>query len=149
MPVFSIFILAAMTLISSGRTSSAPAQIEFQGCYIFDRPLGSSASGDLERSDSTWYSLELRDHGIVARPRLHSSYWRREYMRSSSWRSTGDTVHIVVSTGLVGWRIWLVSNEDVFSGVARYVTDVRAAEYIPPRVEVRARKEGCPAARPA
>jgi hypothetical protein len=145
MRIYSTFIFAALTLPSSAILTNAPA-VQFEGCYIFDRPLGSSASGNLERSDSAWYSLELRENGVIARPQLQNSFWRQRYARSSSWRTTADTLHIVVSTGLVGWRIWLVRENGELRGVAGYLTDVVAADYVPPRVPVRARKVTCAAA---
>jgi hypothetical protein len=136
---FGTAILAAICVpVLASRVNTPP-----QGCYRFDRPLGHSATGDLERHDSTWYTVELRDSGVVARPDLKSPYWRKTYSYSSSWRVSGDTLFVVVSTGLVGWNIALLPENDHFAGRARYLTDVRTKGEEPLFVRVRAWRTTC------
>ena len=118
------------------------------GCYRFDRPLGSSATGDLERADSAAYTLELRPGGAVARPGPASATWRRLYARNSAWRQRGDTLLARVFTGLVGWDLALVPDRGGFAGVAQYLSDAVATGWTPPRVTVRARREACASAPP-
>ena len=123
--------------------ATAPPPTQVEGCYRFDRPLGHSASGDLERSDSTWYLVELRENGIVVRPRLESRYWRDQYARMSSWRTSGDTLAVVVSTGLVGWDLALTGESDEYVGQARYITDALVIGADPLIVSIRGRREAC------
>jgi len=114
-------ILAAMVLaIAPSLRAQSVAPV---GCYRFDRPLGGSAVASVERADSAAYTLQLLAGGKVARPAIPSAYWRSEYARSSRWRMTGDTLHIRLSTSLVGWDIVLTPSGDSLVGSARYLSD--------------------------
>jgi hypothetical protein len=117
------FLVWLLALNSMAASVPLPNSVETAGCYRFDRPLGHSASGDLERSDSTWYLMELRENGSVIRPRLEARYWRDQYARNSSWRVVGDTLRILVTTGLVGWDLTLISASGEYVGAAQYLTD--------------------------
>jgi len=111
------------------------------GCYRFDRPLGHSATGALERADSTWYSLRLLPAGAVARPELASPYWRDLYSRRSAWRLSHDTLFVRVFTGLVGWDLVLMPRDSGYGGVARYLSDALGGP--PVTAAVHARREAC------
>jgi hypothetical protein len=128
--------------VTVGGASLRPAVLA-EGCYRFDRPLGHSASGNLERADSTWYSLELREAGAVVRPHLQNAYWRDQYARNSSWRAAGDTLFIRVSTGLVGWDLALALEGGQYVGRARYLTDAIDVGAEPLFVPVRGVREVC------
>jgi hypothetical protein len=116
------------------------------GCYRFSRPLGQSASGQLEAADSSWYRLQLLPGGAVARPALSSAYWRQQYEERSSWREQGDSLIVRVTTGLVGWELTLTAAGDGYSGAARYLTDVRGGQ--PYFARVQAKREPCSASPP-
>jgi carboxyl-terminal processing protease len=120
-----------------------PAQ-GLEGCYRFDSPLSYSASGDLERGDSSWYLVELKANGKVSRPlfRLREgSNWER----ASTWRLAVDTLVVVVHDGLVGWSVNLLANgNSSYRGEAVYHTDVRSAGWKPPRKTARATRSACP-----
>jgi hypothetical protein len=133
--------LIALSVVVGGPSLRSAMQAE--GCYRFDRPLGHSASGDLERTDSTWYSVELREGGAIVRPRLQSAYWRDQYARNSSWRASGDTLFVRVSTGLVGWDLTLAPEGSEYVGLARYLTDAIDIGAEPLFVPVRSVRETC------
>ena len=112
------------------------------GCYIFNRPLGHSARGHLERHDPSWSLLQLRDSGTVARPGLQKRH-QEMFSRRSSWTTSGDSIFIITSTGLVGWNITLVPHDGAFAGRALYLTDVVVQGEEPLYFQVHARKVEC------
>jgi hypothetical protein len=118
------------------------------GCYRFDRPLGPSGTGDLERAMPAWYAVELREGGGVGRPQLARRSERAQWERASSWRQRGDTVFLRVFTGLQGWDVTLTPAAGGFAGEARYLSDALAVGWEPPRYPVRATREQCPVAAP-
>ncbi len=132
-----IAVLAFLLFLPGPSSGQTP-----QGCYFFDRPLGHSASGNLERHDSAWSFLQLRDSGVVARPRLSKRH-QEMFSRRSSWRASGDSLLILTSTGLVGWNITLFPAAEGFAGRALYLTDVVVRGAEPLYVPVRARRVGC------
>ena len=111
------------------------------GCYRFDRPLGGSAVGSIEHADSAAYTVQLLVGGKVARPAIPSAYWRSEYARSSTWRMTGDTLLIRLSTSLVGWDIVLTPAGDSLVGSAHYLSDATGGP--PFTAAVSARRVAC------
>lgn len=114
------------------------------GCYRFNRPMGHSAAGHLERATPGWWTLELQPAGRAWRPHLTVAE-QRMWIRGSSWRRLGDTVRVLLSTGLVGWDIALTPiREDTLSGTARYLTDGIVVGSEPLRIPVVAVKEHCP-----
>jgi hypothetical protein len=113
-------------------------------CFRFKQPLGYSASGAREQGDAAWYVLQLGDRGTVTRP-LFPQRQREVWTRRSRWTAKGDTLLIRVSDGLVGWDISLWRERDGFTGVATYLTDVRVAGWVPPRLDVSAATIKCPA----
>jgi hypothetical protein len=147
-----IGLLFAIAVSAADLTSSAFA--DTAQCLRFKQPLGYSASGAREQGDTKWYVLQLGDKGTVNRP-LFPERQRERWARGSRWTAQGDTVlrqwttgnnlRIHVSDGLVGWDISLSPGRDGYSGVATYLTDVEAAGWIPPRMEVSAIAISCPA----
>ena len=119
------------------------------GCYRFDRPLGHSATGALERSDSSWYRLQLQPAGKVTRPALSSSSMRELYADRSAWHTRGDTLFLRVFTGLVGWDLTLLPEADRYVGSARYLTDAIAVGAGPLILPFRATREACIPSPPA
>ena len=113
-------------------------------CLRFMQPIGYSASGALEKGDTAWYVLQLRDSGKVARP-LFPRPQREAWTRSSRWTSTGDTLRIRVSDGLAGWDISMWRARKGFAGVASYLSDARVAGAVAPRMNVEAVEIACPA----
>ncbi len=135
-----VFTLFAILLFAA---QSAAPQTRAQGCYQFDRPLGHSYAGHLERDLPAWYMVELRDSGVVARPGL-SRHHQEMFARRSSWTMSNDSVFFTTSTGLVGWKVTLVRADSVFVGRALYLTDVIVPGEGPLYVDVRARRVECP-----
>ena len=130
--------------ISGGTTISGMVSARFfPECLRFEHPLGYSASGARERGDSAWYVLRLDDSGTVTRP-LFPRRQREMWTRRSSWTAKGDTMLVRVFDGLVGWDVSLWPSDKGFSGSAKYLSDVRAKGWVPPRVEVHAAKIKCP-----
>jgi len=132
---------AFFCVLLAGAGAAPPAAQTPAGCYHFDRPLGSSASGALERDDSTFYTLELLPDSTVSLPALQSSYWRAQYAHASRWRIQGDTLVVRISTGLVGWDLALVPRERRWVGTARYLSDAIGGP--PIVVPVHAAAESC------
>jgi hypothetical protein len=145
--------LAILTLLlvgSMGPGSDLHAQAaDLTGCYTFDRPLGSSATGDVERGDSSWYRLKLEPAGKVARPGLVRTSWRDQYAHFSTWHSSGDTLFIRVSTGLVGWDLTLLPDANRYVGRGRYLSDAFVVGAEPLHVRVQATREVCRPSPPA
>jgi hypothetical protein len=139
--ILALFL--SLAAVSPARPSFRPGQASDPvGCYRFDRPLGHSATGELERADSTWYSLRLLPKGAVARPELASPYWRELYARRSTWTLSHDTLFVRVLTGLVGWDLVLTPRDSGYAGVAQYLSDaVGGSPYTTP---VRAKRKACP-----
>ncbi len=123
-----------------------PSTHQPPGCYRFNRPLGHSASGQLEAGDSSWYRVQLLPVGAVARPALPSAYWRQQYAQRSSWREHGDTLIVRVTTGLDGWELTVTPAGNGYTGTARYLTDARGGQ--PSVAAVQAEREPCHAAPP-
>lgn len=88
------------------------------GCYRFDRPISYSASGTRESDDSAWYVLQLLPAGRLDRPLMATSMGDR-YAQRSEWRVAGDTLHIRVFNGLVGWDLALLRTDGRYLGSAR------------------------------
>lgn len=149
-------LLTAMCLAASAQP--APGQ----HCYRADRPLGTSAGsavgrgvpgavgrqiGEDSASLSTLTTFRLLPDGRVARP---DAALQRAWTGSSKWASSGDTLHVTLSTGLSGWALRLVHDvgggDSVYVGTARYLTDVIVADtaaWKPPQHPVRVRREPC------
>lgn len=145
--------LTTLLLVVSAQSASfgagyPPPAAKPVGCYRFDRPLGHSATGDLERGDSSWYRLQLQPAGAVARPWLSSSYWREQYANRSSWRTSGETLFVRVFTGLVGWDLTPRPAAERYAGSARYLSDAIVIGAEPLRVRVQAVREACPPSEP-
>lgn len=153
-------LLTTMCLAASAQPAHG------QRCYRADRPLGTSAGsavgrgvpgavgrqiGEDSASLSTLTTFRLLPDGRVARPDVA---FQRVWTRSSKWASSGDTLHVTLSTGLSGWALLLVhaagGGDSVYVGTARYLTDVIVADtaaWKPPQHPVHVRREPC--ARPA
>lgn len=139
--------LAILILVVGTMGVSAALQAQSAaptGCYRFDRPLGFSATGDRERGDSSWYRLQLLPEGKVARPALAEAFWRDRFAQRSAWHTSGDTLFIRVSTGLVGWDLTLLAEARDYVGTARYLTDAVVLGAAPLDVRVRATRDVCP-----
>lgn len=136
--------LACAGSSTSSTTLAAQPVKDPVGCYRFNRPMGHSAAGHLERSTPGWWTLELQPEGQAWRPNLTAAE-QRMWIRGSSWSRTGDTVWVRLSTGLVGWDIALTPiSGDTLGGMARYLTDAIVVGSEPLRVPVVAVKEHCP-----
>jgi hypothetical protein len=116
----TVFAVAGILFAAASSMSAQPDHVT--GCYRFDRPLGSSATGALERNDSTWYMLRLLPNAKLSRPAL-ASPWREQYVARSSWWMDGDTLRIRITTGLVGWDLALVARKSHWVGRAHYLSD--------------------------
>lgn len=81
----------ALSLSTNGSANVGP-QPGVAGCYRFDRPLGRSGTGELERALPAWYAVELRTGGSVGRPYLARPTERALWERARSWHERGDTV---------------------------------------------------------
>ena len=92
------------------------------GCYVFDRPISYSAAGTRESGDSAWYVLQLLPAGGVDRP-LMPATTRDRYAQRSTWRVVGDTLHMRVFDGLVGWDLALLRNSGRYRGIGKYLSD--------------------------
>ena len=114
-----------------------------QGCYRFDRPLGASATGELERNDSSSHDLQLADSG-VARSQLSTDSPRERGLRRSGWREERDTLYVRLFNGLVGWDLTLIADSIGLHGVAGYLTDVVVKDWVQPQYPVRGRRRPCP-----
>lgn len=143
LPVSSrkIAVAVALALVAISRVSHG--QGGEPRCFRFDRPMGASASGALERSDSTWQFVQLGDSGIVRRP-LRPRRERKAWLRKHQWSVNKDTVRFRVSDGLVGWNVSMWRNGNSFTGIAGYLTDVIARGWETPRVTVHAVEVECP-----
>lgn len=119
----ALFCFALVVTACSARTgvfAEGPT-----GCYRFDRPISYSASGTRESGDSAWYVLQLLPAGRVDRP-LMATPMRHRYAQRSDWRVAGDTLHIRVFTGLVGWDLALLRTDGRYRGIGTYLTDAIA-----------------------
>lgn len=117
-------------------------------CLRFEQPLGYSSSGAREKGDSVWYVLQLSDSGTVTRP-LFPKRRRERWSRSSHWAPDGLTLVIRVFDGLVGWDLTLwPDGHGGLAGTATYLSDVRVAGWVPPRMNLRATRIKCPSSAP-
>jgi hypothetical protein len=98
-----------------------PAAIE--GCWEADRALMAQLV-DLSEDRATRL-LILSPGGGVGRPLLPLREAQLMWEPRSAWSVTGDSVHLRVSTGQVGWdaRLALSPGGDRLQGRARYLTD--------------------------
>lgn len=125
--------------------ASPPDGGQEDGCYRADRPLRSSGVDTARVIDPgriRGARLYLRRDGTVTRRDL-AGQWRR-----SSWRLQGDSLHVRLSTGLLGWDLLLTRNtsgSNDFSGTARYLTDVVSKGWVPPVMTVSLFREICDA----
>jgi len=109
------------------------------GCYRSTPGLTYSASGAPERGDSSWSILQLHEGGTAGRPLLSKGRDAR-----SQWRLAGDTLRVVLSDGLAGWRLALTRTSAGWIGVGTYLTDVVVAGgYEPPRVRFLLVRQPC------
>lgn len=128
--MFASGSIAAMALIActSGAASvRAQGSLATPGCWRFDRPLGSSATGNVEGTDTTWRVIGFRGGGGLTFPLMTSAHRREMWERASGWRAEGDSLRAMVFTGLAGWRLVLREqrpNHDTRTGTAHYLSDV-------------------------
>jgi hypothetical protein len=140
------YILAIVVATGSpAATHGIDVPVDAPQCLLFEKPLGYSASGALEKGDTTWYVLQLDDNGTVTRP-LFPKRQGEKWAHRSRWTAKAFTLQILVFDGLVGWDITLSRVRGRFSGVATYLTDVSVAGWVPPRVDVSAIEIKCPPA---
>lgn len=136
------YLIVGLSLLAPVATPLR-ATAQASACYHFAQPLGYSAMGKLELGDSAWYVIELRPNGAVARPLFRDARQRDRWTQRSTWRQTGDTLHIRVFDGLVGWDVTMrAASAAVYVGSAEYLSDVRGPD-APQRVPIRALKTGC------
>lgn len=137
------YLIASLLLFAPVSIRTILATTQASACYHFAEPLGYSATGKLELGDSAWYVIELRANGAVARPLFRDARQRDRWTERSTWRQTGDTLHIRVFDGLVGWDVTMRPESSVtYVGSAEYLSDVRGPD-APPRVSIHARKVAC------
>jgi hypothetical protein len=128
------------TLIAVLTHSVMPALAQLPeplGCYRADRALGTSYNtafgrgvpgpigrqiGEDSVSLDGLRTFRIRERGRVDRPEAAVP---QPWARGSRWLQAGDTLRIMLSTGLVGWQLYLTQrNEREYQGIARYLTDV-------------------------
>lgn len=116
-PTIVLFLLLGACSARARPSSESPV-----GCYHFDRPISYSATGEREAGDSAWYVIRLLPDGRVERPSFVAAR-RERFARRSSWHKSGDTLHIRVFDGLVGWDLKLRSVEREYRGIGTYLSD--------------------------
>lgn len=120
--------VASALLVSSCSIASVAQSPAPEGCYVATPALTYSATGNPERGDSSWAVLHLRESGVARRPLLQPRIDAR-----SAWRIAGDTLELIVSDGLAGWRLALLPSAEGWVGIGRYLTDVRVDGPYEPR----------------
>ena len=86
-----------------GSEARAQDTTQVVGCYVAKPALTYSATGALERADTSWSYAQFSPNGKARRPLLRSAVDRR-----SSWTVEDDTLRVTFSDGLAGWRLRLV-----------------------------------------
>ena len=123
-PVFPLIrAIVGLSLVVTACSARTGAIAEGPpGCYRFDRPISYSAAGAREAGDSAWYGLQLLPAGRVDRPLMATPTGDR-YAQRSTWRLAGDTLHIRVFDGLVGWDLALLRTDGGYRGIGTYLSD--------------------------
>ena len=142
MPHRSLAVIGTAFLLAACSTRTGVLAAATTGCYRFDRPISYSGAGTRESGDSAWYVLQLLPGGRVDRPLLLAGT-RGRYSRRSTWRVAGDTLHIRVFDGLVGWDLALLPHDGQYRGTGEYMSDARVAEHAPPNDVFSAGREDC------
>lgn len=131
--------VASVALVVSCSVASMAQSRDTEGCYFATPALTYSASGNPERGDSSWAVLHLRASGVAIRPLLRKGNDAR-----STWRWVGDTLELIVSDGLAGWRLALTPTADGWVGTGSYLTDVLVVgPYERPRVRFTLERRSC------
>jgi hypothetical protein len=143
--VTTLTVLLA-TLGGAARTQPRPVD----GCWRADPALGYSAGGVQESDADSRRVLVLHPGGAVTRPLLGRPTVRAahgedvRWAERSGWARDGDTLHVRVFDGLVGWRLALTRVGAGYAGTATYLTDVVVRGQPPHRIAVRMTRMRCP-----
>lgn len=160
-----IWLLVAAIGTATGHAARQAAALQpsrSAGCYRADRALGTSAGSAIGRGvpgavgrrigeDSTSLprltTFRLLPNGRVARP---DTAMGQSWEVGSTWASSGDTLHVTLSTATSGWALQLLrapsGGDRLYVGTARYLTDVVVADtsgWTPPQYSVRVTREPC------
>ena len=134
-----LLIVASLMLFA---TSSASAQTRRRvrlahGCWQASRPLGPTGGALSVPRDAPFTTIVLRDSGRVVLPMLNDRE-RPMWEGRSYWEMSGDSVALIVFTGLQGWRSQLSAQAlpRSMQGRATYLTDVIVAKAEPLTVGV-------------
>ena len=145
MPHRSLAVIGTAFLLTACSIRTGVPTAVTTDCYRFDRPISYSGAGTREWGDSAWHVLQLLPGGRVDRPLLLVGT-RERYSRRSTWRVAGDTLHIRVFDGLVGWDLTLLPYDGRYRGTGEYMSDARVAEHAPPNDVFSAGREDCASA---
>lgn len=115
-------LIVCFLLLGACSARARPSNESPVGCYHFDRPISYSATGVREAGDSAWYVIRLLADGRVERPGFAAAR-RERFARRSRWHESGDTLHIRVFDGLVGWDLELRPNDEEYRGIGTYLSD--------------------------
>ena len=95
------------------------------GCYLATPAFTYSAVGqrerERERGGTAWAVVRLRPNGVALRPLLPAMSDRR-----STWMVHGDTLHLTLFDGMVGWQAALRATSSGWAGPATYLSDAIA-----------------------
>ena len=108
------------------------------GCYVASPALTYSATGVPERGDSTWAAVRLDSGGRARRPLRPVLGDNR-----SRWRFESDTLHLLVSDGLAGWRLSMIATRDGWTGIGEYLSDAAGVGWVPPRIHFTLQRIRC------
>lgn len=112
--------VVVLALTSSGAAVAQPTSAV--GCYRASRPLGPTGTLVPVERDAPWTSILLRNNGVIMLPLL-SERDRQMWEARSEWRMAGDTLVLLVFTGMQGWEAKLIATDSGWIGRARYLSD--------------------------
>ncbi len=117
-----------------------------QGCYRESRPLGPTGGAVAPDRDAPFAAIMLRARGRVVFPEVAEGE-RGMWESRSEWSARGDTLTVLIFTGLQGWRARFTPNGDGWRGGAVYLSDaVNPNDRSTFGVSVSLARTACPAA---
>lgn len=128
--MLAICAMLVLPALANAQAAHARASLTTPGCWEFSRPLGSSATGNVEGQSAEWRVLAFRAGGALTIPLLQPERSRGMWERRSGWRAEGDSIRARLFTGLVGWdvtlreQMGLGDSAVVRIGRADYLSDV-------------------------
>ena len=146
MPLLAIVMM--LLCASSSATAQSRGRVPVvTGCWQASRPLGPIGGALSVPRNAPWTTIVLRASGRMVLPLL-TGRERAMCEARSQWEASGDSVEVLVFTGLQGWRAQLSACElpATMKGSAIYLADAIAANAAPLTVAVTLARRACESA---